>query len=166
MITIMQQLQEKHYLKITIALQRLEVFETKESSFSQKPLLSYAISSSRFGLGHEPGSFKTPLGKFIIREKMGAGAPCYMIFQSRRATGQLASLGGEEDHVLTRILWLHGLEPNNANTYDRFIYIHGTNQEDHLGSPASKGCIRLANRDIIELFDLLEEGDLVEILPY
>ena len=67
------------------------------------------------------------------------------------------------DHVLTRILWLSGLDPENSNTRDRFIYIHGTNQEDLIGTPASHGCIRLRNADMIALFDAVEVGDRVEI---
>jgi lipoprotein-anchoring transpeptidase ErfK/SrfK len=79
------------------------------------------------------------------------------------ATGDIASSGGSEDGVLTRILWLDGMELHNANTKDRFIYIHGTNQEDQIGSPASHGCIRLRNNDVIELFSLVPQGSPVTI---
>lgn len=153
-----------HYLKISIAHQSLEIFHNEHSGEENKPFASYKISSSKFGLGTAPGSFRTPPGKFIIETKIGHGAPERMIFQARKATGIIAPLGGEEDHVLTRILWLSGLESENANTRDRFIYIHGTNQEELLGSPASQGCIRLANAAMIELFDAVEENDLVEIV--
>ncbi|MFZ4116004.1 MAG: L,D-transpeptidase family protein [Chthoniobacterales bacterium] len=160
----MKNTKEHHYLKISIPQQRLEVFEEKNGIATKKPFASYPISSSQFGLGTEPESFRTPLGKFIIEKKIGEGAPERMIFKARKPTGVIADLGGEEDYVLTRILWLSGLEPENANTRDRFIYIHGTNQEDRLGSPASHGCIRLANAAVIELFDVVEEGDFVEIV--
>lgn len=153
-----------HYLRINIAQQNLEIFYEKNMHLENKPFASYKISSSQFGLGTEPGSFCTPLGSFIIEEKIGDGAPERMIFQGRKPTGIIAQLGGEEDHVLTRILWLSGLEHENANTRDRFIYIHGTNQEELLGSPASHGCIRLANTTMVELFNNVEEGDLVEIV--
>jgi len=153
-----------HYLRINIAQQNLEIFYEKNMYLENKPFASYKISSSKFGLGTESGSFYTPLGSFIIEEKIGHGAPERMIFQGRKPTGIIAQLGGEEDYILTRILWLSGLEHQNANTRDRFIYIHGTNQEELLGSPASHGCIRLANTTMIELFNNVEAGDLVEIV--
>ena len=131
-------------------------------------LTTWPVSTSKFGLGSEEGSFCTPLGKFRISEKIGAGAPLWMIFKSRVETGVLARLGSqeditEEDLVLTRILWLEGMEPANANTKKRYIYIHGTNQESLIGRPASHGCIRLRNRDMVELFDRVEVGCQVEI---
>ena len=86
-----------------------------------------------------------------------------MIFKSRLQIGRLADPGGEEDLVLTRILWLEGLDPENENTRDRYIYIHGTNQEELIGTPASHGCVRLRNDDMIELFNRLPEGAPVEI---
>ena len=75
----------------------------------------------------------------------------------------LAQPGGDDDHVLTRILWLEGIDPENVNTRERYIYIHGTNQEELIGTPASHGCIRLCNRAMLELFELAETGMLVEI---
>lgn len=127
------------------------------------PVKSWPVSTSKFGLGTEPGSFRTPLGKFRVCEKVGAGAPLWAVFRSRVATGEIAGPGGEEDGILTRILWLEGLEETNANTRERFIYLHGTNQEDKIGSPASHGCIRLKNLDICEVFDLVPVGTPVEI---
>ena len=127
------------------------------------PVKSWPVSTSKFGIGTEPGSFRTPLGKFRICEKFGAGAPLWAVFRARVATGELAGPGGEEDGILTRILWLEGLEEANANTRDRYIYLHGTNQEDQIGAPASHGCIRLKNLDIRELFDLVPAGTPVEI---
>jgi L,D-transpeptidase YbiS len=127
-------------------------------------LAAYRISTSRFGLGTEPGSFRTPLGRFRVAEKHGDGAPLWAVFQSRLFTGEIAQPGGEEDRVLTRILWLDGLDPENANTFSRYIYIHGTNQEALLGQPASHGCIRMANADIAELYDRAPLNTPVEIL--
>ncbi|RYD28057.1 MAG: L,D-transpeptidase [Verrucomicrobiaceae bacterium] len=97
-------------------------------------------------------------------QKIGHGAPPGTIFRSRRVAGRWED-GQEsaEDHVLTRILWLDGMEEGNANTFSRYIYIHGTNQEGRLGTPASHGCIRMANADVIELFDTVELGTEVEI---
>src|SRR6188508_2863808 len=113
----------------------------------------YAISTSRFGLGTEPGSNKTPAGCFRISEKIGDGAPPGEIFVSREPTGKFGQEGDEKDHVQTRILWLDGLDADNANTHDRYIYIHGTNAESQLGTPASDGCIRMNNLDVIDLYD-------------
>jgi lipoprotein-anchoring transpeptidase ErfK/SrfK len=124
---------------------------------------SWPVSTSRFGLGFEPGSFKTPTGHFAVQEKIGADAPLWMEFKSRQPTGNLAAPGGEQDGILTRILWLSGLDEQNANTRDRYIYFHGTNREDLIGTPASHGCIRLRNADIAELFDLVPEGTRVVI---
>ncbi|KAB2644077.1 MAG: L,D-transpeptidase [Verrucomicrobia bacterium] len=153
-----------HYLRVSISRQCLEVFPGRNSNEKKEPLAIYKISSSRFGLGTEAGSLCTPLGSFVIEEKIGDHAPERMIFEARKPIGIIANLEGEEDYVLTRILWLSGLEPENANTRDRYIYIHGTNQENLLGSPASHGCIRLANTAMVELFNIVQEGDLVEII--
>jgi lipoprotein-anchoring transpeptidase ErfK/SrfK len=123
----------------------------------------YAISTSRHGLGSEPGSNRTPTGRFRIAEKHGDGAPPGMVFVSRKPTGEFGSEADEKDHVQTRILWLEGLEPENASTYQRYIYIHGTNAESRLGSPASEGCIRMANDDVIDLYDRVAAGTEVFI---
>jgi L,D-transpeptidase YbiS len=125
---------------------------------------SYPISTSRFGFGFEPGSNKTPLGRFVISEKIGADAVPGAVFKRRLATGEIASQGGDEDLVLTRILWLAGLDDSNANTKERYIYIHGTNQEALLGTPASHGCVRMSNADVAECFDQIPEGTPVEIV--
>jgi lipoprotein-anchoring transpeptidase ErfK/SrfK len=124
---------------------------------------SWPVSTSKFGLGSEPGSFKTPLGRFRVCAKIGADAPAWAVFKNRFPTGEIASPGGEEDGILTRILWLDGLDEANSNTRDRYVYIHGTNQEHRIGLPASHGCIRLRNADIRELFDLVSDGTEVEI---
>jgi lipoprotein-anchoring transpeptidase ErfK/SrfK len=125
---------------------------------------SYPVSTSKFGLGFENGSNRTPLGRFVVSEKIGAGATVGAVFKSRAPTGEIASQGGQEDLVLTRILWLAGLDAANANTKDRFIYIHGTNQESLLGTPASHGCVRMRNADVAECFEEISEGTLVEIV--
>jgi len=124
---------------------------------------SWPVSTSKFGLGSEPGSFKTPLGRFRVCEKIGGDAPAWAVFKSRVPTGEIAAPGGEADGVLTRILWLDGLEESNRNTRERYVYIHGTNQEHLIGQPASHGCIRLRNGDVIELFDMIPAGTEVEI---
>jgi L,D-transpeptidase YbiS len=123
----------------------------------------FACSTSRFGLGTEAGSNKTPTGRFRVAEKHGEGAEPGVIFRSRVATEEVAAEGDESDHVQTRILWLDGLDETNANTKERYIYIHGTNAESQLGSPASHGCVRLSNADVIELFDEVPVGTEVVI---
>jgi len=125
----------------------------------------YAISTSRFGLGTEPGSFKTPTGRFRVAEMIGDGAPPGEIFVSRVPTGQVGAEGDDHDHVQTRIIWLEGLDAENTNTRDRYIYIHGTNAESRLGTPASFGCVRMNNLDVIDLYDRVAAGTPVEIQP-
>jgi lipoprotein-anchoring transpeptidase ErfK/SrfK len=126
-------------------------------------LRSYPISTSRFGIGAEEGSFKTPIGQFCIAKKIGHDAPSGTIFQGRVALGPNDPLPPTDDLVMSRILWLAGLEEHNANTRDRFIYIHGTKHEDKIGTPDSHGCIRMRNADVIELFELVDESTPVVI---
>jgi lipoprotein-anchoring transpeptidase ErfK/SrfK len=125
----------------------------------------YVISTARNGLGTEPGSLKTPTGRFRIAEKHGDGLPPGEILVARQPTGRYGSDGDPEDNVQTRILWLDGLDEENVNTYQRYIYIHGTNAESQLGIPASCGCVRMNNLDVIDLYDQVEPGTLVEIQP-
>jgi lipoprotein-anchoring transpeptidase ErfK/SrfK len=124
----------------------------------RKKLAAYPVSTSRFGLGSKEGSFKTPTGTFRIAEKIGEEMPPGTVFKSRRPVRATKKMLREDDLVMTRILWLDGLEP-------RYVYIHGTNHQDDLGSPASHGCVRMKNEDVIELFDQVAEGTPVEIRP-
>ena len=127
---------------------------------------SYRVSTARAGIGAAEGSGKTPPGRHRIARLFGHTAEPGQVFVSRRAVkGHVIPAtdwrsGGGEDYVLTRILWLEGLEPglnkgSGIDSHDRYIYIHGTNQEQLLGTPASHGCIRMANADVIELFDFV-----------
>jgi len=127
------------------------------------PVRSYPVSTSRFGIGTEMGSMKTPTGRFRVAEKIGSDAPTGTVFRSRVALEPVDPLPPTEDLVMSRILWLDGLDEQNANTRDRFIYIHGTKHEDKIGTPASRGCVRMRNSDVIELFDLVDEGASVVI---
>ncbi len=100
---------------------------------------------------------KTPTGRFRIAEKIGDGTPLGTVFRSRVPINASENPPpGDEDLILTRILWLDGLEEHNANTYDRYIYIHGTNHEGRIGEPASHGCIRMRGEDLVALFDLVD----------
>lgn len=129
-------------------------------------LKTYRISTSSKGMGFVEGSNRTPTGNFEICEKIGDAAPLGTIFKSRQPAG-IWNPGNphQGDLVLSRILWLDGKDAENRNTYDRFIYIHGTNHEDKIGQPASHGCIRLGNADMIELFDLVPNHAQVLIHP-
>jgi lipoprotein-anchoring transpeptidase ErfK/SrfK len=129
----------------------------------RKKLRAFPISTSRFGLGAEEGSMKTPTGRFRIAEKIGDGMPVGTVFKSRRPVRATRKLLREEDLIMTRILWLDGLDPENANTHGRFIYIHGTNHEESIGEPASHGCIRMRNADLVELFELVKTDTPVVI---
>ncbi len=129
-----------------------------------KVLRRYPVSTSRFGLGTEPGSFRTPLGRFRVGERFGDGAEHGAIFKNRLPTGENGLGATDDDLVLTRILWLEGDEEGNANTRERYIYIHGTNHEAAIGQPASHGCVRMRNADVAELYDLTAPGTVVTIL--
>ena len=127
------------------------------------PAAEFPVSTSRFGIGSEEGSNRTPVGRFVVHRKIGGDARPWAVFRSRVDTGLVAEPGGDEDLVLTRILTLDGLDPHNANSLQRYIYIHGTNREDLVGTPASHGCVRLRNADMIALYDMVSEGTPVTI---
>jgi lipoprotein-anchoring transpeptidase ErfK/SrfK len=128
-------------------------------------LAAYPVSTSKFGLGDRPGSKSTPLGQLQIAEKIGDNAPPGTVFKDRRRTGEvvLANSPGR-DPIVTRILWLRGLEAQNANAFARDIYIHGTPEEWRIGSPASYGCIRMRSRDIIQFYNIVGVGAAVTIV--
>jgi hypothetical protein len=126
--------------------------------------LKYPVSTSKFGEGFDYGSNKTPLGMHIVCEKIGEDAEYGMIFKERKPTGNLAEIGhSEEDVITSRILRLKGLQTRNSNTFDRYVYIHGTSDEASIGKKASIGCIRMKNDDIINLFEHVELGCKVHI---
>jgi L,D-transpeptidase YbiS len=146
-------------IRVHVPSQTLDLFDA-----AGEVIRCYAISTSRFGIGSEPGSYKTPAGTFRIAEKIGDGAEPGEIFIARERTGKIGQEGDEKDHVQTRILWLDGLEEGNANTKERYVYIHGTNAESKLGTPASYGCIRMNNLDMIDLYDRVPVATPVEIV--
>ena len=147
------------HIHISIEDQSLTLFHEEEI------LAQYVISSASNGIGFEEGSYCTPTGRFEIREKIGDGEPIGTVFRSRKPERIWTGEQEEGDLVLTRILRLHGLDPENANSMERYIYIHGTNHEELLGSPASCGCIRMGNGDVVDLFAHVEEGTPVVIEP-
>jgi len=144
-------------ISVHVPSQTLDLFD------GDRLIRRYVISTSRFGFGTENGSNKTPLGWFRILEKFGDDAPAGEIFRERQRTGELGQEGEGFDNVQTRILWLDGLDPENANTRERYIYIHGTNGESQLGTPASHGCVRMSNLDVIDLYDFMQVDDEVFI---
>jgi L,D-transpeptidase YbiS len=144
-------------IHISIRDQRLTLKE------GETLIRTYPVSTSRFGIGTEEDSMKTPIGRFRVAEKIGDGLPSDTVFQSRVPLKADDPLPPTEDLVMSRILWLDGLDEHNVNTRDRFIYIHGTKHEDKIGNPASHGCVRMRNADVIELFDLVDEGAAVVI---
>jgi lipoprotein-anchoring transpeptidase ErfK/SrfK len=125
----------------------------------------YPVSTSKFGLGDWRGSRYTPLGQLEIAEKIGDNAPPGAVFKDRRRTGEIVLPNSPgRDPIVTRILWLRGLEPQNANAFTRDIYIHGTPEERLIGTRASYGCIRMRSSDIITLYDIVGIGAAVTIV--
>src|SRR5205809_6487747 len=128
-------------------------------------MATYPVSTSKFGLGDRPGSRFTPLGQLQIAEKIGGNALPGTVFKDRRRTGEivLANSPGR-DPIVTRILWLRGLESQNANAFARDIYIHGTPEERLIGTPASYGCVRMRSIDVVQLYNIVGIGAAVTIL--
>lgn len=155
-------------ISICIATQQLDLLDEQGQIIRQ-----YLISSARKGIGQENGSFCTPLGKHIIRARIGAGQAVNTVFIKRRPTGEIYSpeLGKQypkRDWILTRILWLSGCERGfnrlgSVDTMRRYIYIHGSPDSVEMGKPGSIGCIRMRNGDLLELFDRIDAGTQVDI---
>ena len=125
----------------------------------------YPVSTSKFGLGDWRGSRFTPLGKLQIAQKIGDNAPSGAVFKDRLRTGEIVAPDSPgRDPIVTRILWLRGLEAQNANAFSRDIYIHGTPEERRIGAPASYGCIRMRSSDIIQLYNIVGVGAAVAIV--
>lgn len=137
-------------IHISVPEQRLEL-----RSAAGRVLFSAPCSTGAAGTGSEPGSGRTPLGRFAIHSLHGENAPLLTVFRGRIPVGLHPAASRGEDAILSRILTLRGLEPHNANTLSRFIYIHGTADTAQLGTPASHGCIRLSPQDAAALFDLV-----------
>ena len=159
-------------LTINIAEQALIVYK------QQEVVARYSVSTAKNGIGSQQDSGCTPLGQHIIAEKIGADSPSNAVFIGRLATGEiynteLGLLNPERDWILSRILWLHGLEEGvnkgsnsqgGCDTYQRYIYIHGTPDSEPMGIPLSHGCVRMRNQDIFELFEQVNEGTMVTII--
>lgn len=138
----------------------VSVKDQKLGLYSQGKLVKqYAISTSKFGIGDSPGSYRTPLGKHEIIAKIGHGLPAGAVFKSRSWNGEVLKPNAPgRDPIVSRILWLRGMESSNRNAMNRYIYIHGTPEEFRLGKPASYGCIRMGMKDVVEVFNDVSIG--------
>jgi lipoprotein-anchoring transpeptidase ErfK/SrfK len=149
----------QHHIVISTREQKLALLDRS------KLMAIYPVSTSKFGLGDWPGSSCTPLGKLEIAEKIGGNAPPGAVFKDRRRTGEIVAPDSPgRDPIVTRILWLRGREPQNANAFARDIYIHGTPEERNIGLPVSYGCIRMRSGDIINLYEIVGRGAEVTIV--
>jgi hypothetical protein len=148
-----------HRMLVSVADQSMELY--RKSALIDR----FPISTSKFGLGDRPGSRATPLGRMEVAKKIGAGAPLGAVFRNRRPTGEvLVPDAPGRDPIVTRIIWLKGLEYQNRHSFDRCIYIHGTPEERNLGRPASFGCIRMRSNDVKKLFDIVGLGASVDVI--
>ena len=144
----------------------ISTFEQKLAVLDRGNLMAvYPVSTSKFGLGDWPRSYRTPLGELEIAEKIGEGAAPGTVFKDRRRTGEIVAPDSPgRDPIITRILWLRGREPQNANAFVRDIYIHGTPEERNIGLPVSYGCIRMRSSDIVNLCGIVGRGAQVTIV--
>ena len=147
-----------HQVLVSVRDQKLALFE------KGKLVATYPISTSKFGLGDQRGSCRTPLGELEIADKIGDTAPAGAVFKDRRRTGEVLAVNAPgRDAIVTRIIWLRGREAQNGNAFSRDIYIHGTPEERNIGLPVSYGCIRMRSSDIINLYGLVGRGARVTI---
>ena len=146
-------------MEVSVPMQKMALYRHGEL------VKTYPVSTSKFGLGDEKGSYRTPLGKMEVAEKVGSGKPAGAVFKSRQWTGEVVKPNSPgRDPIVSRILWLKGLEPKNANAFARCIYIHGTAAERDIGKPASYGCVRMKSKDVIDLHDRVGEGSKVFVV--
>ena len=145
---------------VSVAEQRLALVE--DGVIIKK----FPISTSKFGLGDGPNSYKTPLGRLRVCVKLGDDLPIGAVFKRRNFSGEVIPRNARgRDPIVTRILWLEGIEPSNKNARTRCIYIHGTPQERMIGTASSFGCVRMRSADVIEVFDAVPIGTTVTIIP-
>ena len=158
--TPLTQLDPSHRLIISIRDQKLMLMENGGR------VAIYPVSTSKYGLGDFRGKMTTPLGYLMVAKKIGDDAPVGAVFHHRRLTGEILQANAPgRDPVTTRIIWLTGLESQNAQAFHRGIYIHGTPEEKTIGRPASYGCIRMKAADVAVLYNQVPLGALVQITP-
>jgi len=152
------QYDKRHVMHISVADQKLMVTDRGE------PVATYPISTSKFGVNSREGSYGTPAGRHRVAKKIGGGLPIGAVMKSRRFTGEVLAIDAPgRAPIVTRILWLPGLETQNRNSFARNIYIHGTPEERNIGLPVSYGCIRMKSRDVVELYNRVGAGARVDI---
>lgn len=145
-------------IEVTIGTQTLALWD------GARLVKQWPCSTSKFGIGFREGSNQTPLGAFRVAEKFGDGLSQRTVFKARVPVGEWnPDHVTSDDLIVSRILWLEGCEPRNANTKARYIYIHGTNEEHKVGQRGSHGCVRLRNADVAELYDIVAVGTPVWI---
>lgn len=131
-----------------------------------KLISKYAISTSKFGLGDGNGTYRTPLGRLFVSAKFGDHLAAGAVIKNRVPTGEVVNVNAPgRDAIVSRVIWLRGMEQQNRSARDRCIYIHGTPEERRIGTPASFGCIRMRSRDVIALYDLAHIGMHVTVTP-
>lgn len=146
--------------EVIISVAEQKIMVVRDGMWTHK----FRVSTSKFGLGDSYGSYKTPLGKLRVCDKIGGGLASGSVIKSRHATGEILPVNAAgRDPIVTRILWLEGCEPGNEHAKARGIYIHGTVEESKIGDPASYGCIRMRSREVIEVFDAVPVGTMVTI---
>jgi len=159
--TPLVQFDTSHHLIISIRDQKLMLLENGGR------VAIYPVSTSKYGVGDLRGRMTTPLGSLMVAKKIGNNAPVGAVFHNRRWTGEILQPNAPgRDPVTTRIIWLVGLEAQNAQAFNRCIYIHGTPEEKTIGRPASYGCIRMKASDVAVLYDQIPIGTLVQIIPH
>ena len=131
-----------------------------------KLISKYAISTSKFGLGDGNGTYRTPLGTLFVSAKFGDHLPAGAVIKNRVPTGEIVNANAPgRDAIVSRVIWLRGMEQQNRSARDRCIYIHGTPEECRIGTPASFGCIRMRSHDMIALYDFSHIGMHVTVTP-
>jgi lipoprotein-anchoring transpeptidase ErfK/SrfK len=149
----------QHRVVISVKDQKLALLDR------ETPVAIYPVSTSKYGVGDWQGSYRTPLGELEIAQKIGDGVPSGSVFKDRRRTGEIVSVNAPgRDPIVTRIIWLRGLEWQNVNAFHRDIYIHGTPEERNIGLPVSYGCVRMRSADLIKLYDVVGMGARVTIV--
>ncbi len=146
-------------IRVSVRDQKLALYEKGE------PVRVYGVSTSKFGTGDTRNTNRTPIGKLRVAQKIGNGRAPGTVFKGRNATGEIIRPGSttSRDPIVTRIMWLSGSEGKTRNAYERYIYIHGTPQENLIGQPASYGCVRMRSMDIVDLYSRTSVGTPVRI---
>jgi hypothetical protein len=150
-----------HVLRVSVADQKMQVFRRGNL------IAAYDVSTSKFGLSDRPGSNGTPLGRLEVAKKIGARAPLGMKFKSRKPTGEIVPVNAPgRDPIVTRILWLKGLEAQNRHTFERTIYIHGTPEESKIGHTSELRVHRMRSHDVVKLFETIGVGGPGRVTPH